>query len=155
MTSEYYYVSVTGHRELRHEEGLIKTRLKEYLMEVAARESDKELVLLTGMALGFDLLAAEVCLEQEIKYIACLPFENHLRGNQIFELLKQHAWKVVDVSQGQSFAKWLYLQRDEYMVKNSQELYAYLIDRSNKRSGTLQTVGYGIKHGKKITYFME
>lgn len=153
--SNYYYVAVTGHRTLYHPEQLIKDKLKAFLLEIKQRETGKEIVLLTGMALGFDLIAAEVCLETETKYIACLPFASHLRGNEIFELLKQHAWKTIDVSQGQSYSKKLYLERDEYMVKNSKELYAYLIDKQNKHSGTFQTVAYGRKHETRISYFSE
>lgn len=138
-------ISVTGHRKLEHSEEEIKDSFLTYLTDL------KEPVTVnTGMALGFDLLIAEICLCENIEYNAILPFENHLKGNEKFEILKEGALKTIIVSPG-PYEKWKYYKRDQWLVNNCSELYAYLITKEN--SGTRLTVNFAIKNQKQVTYF--
>lgn len=148
---EQYLVSVTGHRELIHSEEEISLQFNSYLDEVEKANPGKEVVVQTGMALGFDLLVAEMCLRRGMKYIACLPFADHLKTNPVFKILLEQAYKVVVVSDG-PYAKYKYIVRDDYLAKTSQEMFAYLVKEGH--SGTRTTVDIALtKYKRKITYF--
>jgi hypothetical protein len=138
-------ISVTGHRKLEHSEDEITNDFVEFLERL-----NEPIVVNTGMALGFDLLVAEICLIKGIEYNAILPFDNHLKGNEKFEILKEGASKVIIVSPG-PYEKWKYFKRDQWLVNNCSELYAYLVTEG--RSGTRLTVDFAIKNSKPVTYF--
>lgn len=147
-TNTMYRISVTGHRELLHSEDEIKKQFIEYLVQ--KKEEHGEISVNTGMAIGFDLLTAEICLTQNIPYIAALPFKDHLKNNEIFNLLKQQAQQIVIVSEG-GYEKWKYFKRDKWLVENCDGLYAYLI--KDGKSGTRTTVEVALEMKKEITYF--
>jgi len=149
---EQYVVSVTGHRELFHPEEDIAANFKHYLSAISDMYPKKQLVVQTGMALGFDLLAAEFCLANNIPYIACLPFQSHLAGNEVFELLKSHAMQVKVISPGE-YDVSKYIIRDDYLAKNCNEVYAYLVKEG--KSGTKTTVNLAKKYSKMVTYFQD
>lgn len=147
---ETFSVSVTGHRDLFHDEKEIERKFLTFINKIKEENSDKEIVVNTGMAIGFDLLIAEICLKQGIKYNAILPFEDHLKNNEIFCLLKETANKVVVVSEG-PYAKYKYFIRDVWLVDNANVLFAYLIKPG--KSGTRLTVEEAIKKKKEVIYF--
>lgn len=147
---EIFPVSVTGHRELFHEEKEIEKRFLIFIDIIKENNPEKEVVVNTGMAIGFDLLVAEICLRQGIKYNAILPFENHLKTNEVFLVLKEAANKVVVVSEG-LYAKYKYFVRDVWLVDNAKYLFAYLIKPG--KSGTRTTVEEAIKKKVEIIYF--
>jgi hypothetical protein len=148
---EQYLVSVTGHRELIHSEEEIELQFNSYLDSVVAANPEKEVIVQTGMAIGFDLLVAEMCLKSGVKYIACLPFADHLKTNPIFKILLEQAYKVVVVSEG-PYAKYKYVVRDDYLAKTSQEMFAYLVKEGH--GGTRLTVDIALtKYKRKVTYF--
>jgi hypothetical protein len=149
---EQYIISVTGHRELFHAEDVIAAEFKKYLDCIREIYPNKQLVIQTGMALGFDLSIAEFCLGNSIPYISCLPFASHLAGNEIFELLKSQARKVKVISEGE-YSKEKYIIRDEYLAKSCNEMYAYLIKPGP--SGTRTTVNFAKKYSKMVTYFQD
>jgi hypothetical protein len=147
-----YIISVTGHRELSHDEMFVAAEFKRYIDILHEIYPNKQLVVQTGMALGFDLCIAEFCLSNGIPYIACLPFASHLAGNEIFELLKSQARKVQVISEGE-YSKDKYIIRDDYLAKSCGEMYAYLIKPGP--SGTRTTVNFAKKYGKRVTYFQD
>ena len=145
-----YHISVTGHRELFHEESLIEKRFLEFVDIVKQSNPDSEIIVNTGMAIGFDLLVAEICLKNGIKYNAILPFKDHLKTNEIFLVLKDMANKVVIVSEG-PYSKHKYYKRDVWLVDNANILFAYLIKEG--KSGTRITVEEAIKKKVEVIYF--
>ncbi len=138
-------VSVTGHRELFHDSSEIESSFLKYILSF-----NDNIVVNTGMALGFDLLVAETCLRNNIPYNAILPFEDHLKTNELFQILKEGAKQVIIVNSG-PFEIWKYFSRDKWLVDNAEHLYAYLIKQG--KSGTKATVGYAVKKSIPIKYF--
>lgn len=110
---------------------------------------------LSGMARGFDLIAAEVVLKLKetnphIKLIACVPCrgqEKYFREEdkiQYFSVLERcDEVKVLS----EKYYKGCMLTRNRYMVDNSCKLIAY--DR-NSDGGTEYTVAYADKKDKEI-----
>src|SRR5690242_14229985 len=93
-------VGVTGHRSLTHtNDSIIET----FLVSVNNLKAD---TVITGMAIGYDQLVAEICLAADIKYIAAVPFEGQERKwpiktqKRYHELLKK-AFKIQIVSVGE------------------------------------------------------
>ena len=63
-------MGVTGHRELGHTPEEIRERFLEMILK------HKPTKVITGMAIGFDTIVAQVCVEFGIPFIAAVPFEN-------------------------------------------------------------------------------
>lgn len=145
-------VSVTGHRELIHSEEEITEQFLTFLEKIKTDSGiNSKIIVNTGMALGFDLLIAEICLRKGIEYNAILPFADHLKTNELFIVLKDAAKETIIINDG-PYAKWKYITRDHWLVNNCSNLFAYLVKPGG--GGTRQTVDYAIKQKKvPITYF--
>lgn len=110
---------------------------------------------LCGMALGFDMLAAETVLEikesyPQVKLIACVPCEGQSRYfppeekrryNEIIGRCDEV--KVLSAK----YYKGCMQVRDRYMVDNSSLLLAY---RRTNSGGTDYTVKYALSQNKRI-----
>jgi uncharacterized phage-like protein YoqJ len=79
-------VGVTGHRpgklgkEWNHK-GPVTDHLRKYLKEILT--DLKATSLISGLALGFDTIAAQTALEMNLELIGSIPFrEQHLRWNE-------------------------------------------------------------------------
>jgi uncharacterized phage-like protein YoqJ len=135
-------VGVTGHRILEHEVKVIKSRMASVLDQLRA-----ELVI-SGMAIGFDQLVCEVCVEKGIPFISAIPFDGQENAwvesdrTNFYELLLK-AKEIKVVSEG-GFAKWKYLVRNKWIVDNSNILVSYL--PSFRDSGTKHCVDYAVKN---------
>jgi uncharacterized phage-like protein YoqJ len=102
-----------------------------------------------GMAMGFDLMAAESVLNlrafhPEVKLIAVIPF----KGQDKFYIDEDKARyaKVLasadnKVIMSKSYSKSSYLRRNIYMLKNASVLVAYL-DPTQKYGGTAYTCSH-------------
>jgi uncharacterized phage-like protein YoqJ len=143
-------LGVTGHRELQHPEEEIKKVFKEKLLEL------KPSLVNTGMALGFDMLVAECCVEAGIPFRAVLAFPamherwRALEQERFNNLIKQ-AKEVVSISP-KFLNKYVYLKRDKWVVENSDEIVSYL-DPKSVAGGTFFTVSYAKQqsNNKKVT----
>lgn len=133
-------LGVTGHRELFHPDNIIKQGLKTYLL---ALEPD---VVVTGMAIGFDQLVAEVCIELGIPFVAAIPYDGQEDlwspdMKQRFYTILLHAADIVVVSPGE-YQKWKLPVRNCWIVDNTDCLCSYMVER---RGGTLHCVTYAEK----------
>ena len=143
-------LGVTGHRDLQHTEEEIKKVFKEKLLEL------KPSLVNTGMALGFDILAAECCVEVGIPFRAVLAFPamherwRVLEQERFNNLLKQ-AVEVVSISP-KFLNKYVYIKRDKWVVENSDEIVSYLSPEADS-GGTFFTVNYAKQqpNNKKVT----
>lgn len=131
-------LGVTGHRDLSHSEEEIKTELKKIFLQL------NPTYVITGMAVGFDQIVAEVCREMKIKYIAALPFKEPEKiwapkHKKRFWNLLRSATIIKYINDG-GFEKWKYLKRDEWIADKSDQLVSYLDGR--KSGGTFHTVQY-------------
>lgn len=140
-------VGITGHRIIGD------ARAYSYV----SAELDKLLVglkpdsLISGMALGSDVLACEICIHRGISFIAALPFSGQEKywskdATTHYHLLLQKAAKIEIVCEG-DFANWKYQKRNEWIVDNS-DMMIGVFDGS--KSGTKNCLDYAEKVGKKI-----
>ncbi len=112
---------------------------------------------ISGMAIGFDTLAAEIVLELKNKYditLECaIPCKNqdrlwNLSQKNKYESVLKKADKVTLVSDFNYFNGCMQI-RNRYMIESSSVVIA-LFNNSYKTGGTKSTVDYGIKKGLKI-----
>lgn len=150
ITDKEKTCAFTGHRQV--EENFDYVRFKEV---IAAYIEEGYTAFLCGMAVGFDLVAAETVLQLKktfpgIKLIACVPcegqskyfaadqktrYENILKKCDGVEVLSDH------------YYNGCMLVRDRYMVDNSSLLIAY--KRVNE-GGTFYTLKYALSENKRI-----
>ena len=111
---------------------------------------------ISGMAIGFDLLAAEVVLSLRhefpaITLTAVLPFReqasrfNELNKCRYYKYLSQ-ADDIVILSN--DYTAKCYLERDRFMVEHSSLLIACYDGRN--RGGTFWTVNFAARTGKNV-----
>ena len=144
----------TGHRwydsSRKHS---VRKRIEECVRE-AYRNGITNFI--SGMAIGFDLLAAEVVLSLRhecpaITLTAVLPFReqasrfNELNKCRYYKCLSQ-ADDIVILSN--DYTAKCYLERDRFMVEHSSLLIACYDGRN--RGGTFWTVNFAVRTGKNV-----
>lgn len=143
--------AVTGHRILGKE--MTADAAEKAIVELIRGGADTFYV---GMALGFDLLCAEVLCDMKefysLKLVACIPCEDQsdrypLREKKRYErLLRSFDEKIVLHA---AYCDGCMFERNRLMVDGCDVLLAYL---RKKSGGTYYTVRYAEKKGKKIVY---
>ena len=114
---------------------------------------------MTGMARGFDLLAAEAVafdpdIGDSIRLVCAVPYAEHRREmktpqeNDLYQRLIRRADIIVCL--GDSYFKDCYRLRNSFMVNNSSYLIAYLKDEESMRSGTGMTCNLAKRAGNTI-----
>lgn len=110
----------------------------------------------TGMAMGFDIIAAEIVLlvknayDTPLELICVLPFENQSESfypywkNKYNEILDQCDSKICLI---EHYQKGCYQQRNKYMVENSDYVLTWY---DGKSGGTRNTLNYAAKLGRYI-----
>ena len=146
-------IGFTGHRKFQHPEKKIAKQLISYLSKM---KPDKTI---SGMALGFDQLAARVCVYMGIPFIAAVPAKeqpNFWPLNAVKDYFKilDKASKIVYVDKvkgysnpNDNFIAKLF-NRNHWMVDNSHKMIAYYLNTG--RGGTAATVRYTHKQRKIV-----
>jgi len=140
-------IGFTGHRDLFSDEReLIKNKLIEIL------EEKKPEKCISGMAIGYDILAAECCIELGIPFIAAIPFKGQEQMWNEYDKLKYSAYllKACEVKYvcGPGFANYKYHLRDEWIVDSSDLMVA--LYKHTGRGGTYHTLEYAKVKNKPI-----
>ena len=101
---------------------------------------------ISGFAIGFDMMAAEVVVSlrrdyPDIALIAAIPFKGqasrfNFYDRKRYDSLLEVAGEVIVLSEG--YYPRCFLDRDEFMVSNSSRLIAYYDGR--ERGGTFYTI---------------
>lgn len=142
--------SVTGHRPNKlynaypEREGYkLLVSYAEYVLKQHKEEID---VVLTGMALGWDIAIAETCRNLGIKFVACIPFPTQYnnwprRTQQFYMNIIKSAYHQVCVSEGEYSPLKMQI-RNEYMVNYSKRQLALWNGTSG---GTANCVKYAEK----------
>lgn len=149
-------IAVTGHRPDKlggYDISPTGLWVREETLDILRRAQTKhpELIIYTGMALGFDTIVAESCLTLDIPFVACIPFagqESRWRvpQQQIYLDLLRSAAEVRYVC-GPGYAAWKMQRRNEFMVNAAQ----YIITCWNgSAGGTKNCIDYARRKGKKI-----
>ena len=147
-------IGVSGHRRLGSYDVPnnpvyldIKKRLTKKLLEL------KPDVVITGMAIGCDILTAEICVEHNIPFVAAIPFEGQTnawsdKDRDNYNMLLTKAKQVIMVTEG-GYENWKYQARNEWIVDNCDELVA-VYDMKTKNGGTKNTMKYAWGLNKRI-----
>lgn len=109
---------------------------------------------ISGLALGFDQYAANVCIKLKIPFIAAVPFLGQeskwpAKSQQVYKAILAKADEVFIVSEGEYAPKKMHL-RNEFMV-NQADLVIACFDGTP--GGTASCVNYTIKQKKPILQF--
>lgn len=122
-------VAFTGHRKVHHRE-MVAERLKEAVLQSYRNGTT---IYYSGMALGFDMLAAEVILSLQVslpflKLIAVVPFRGQsalwpMAEQQRYARILSQADEVILLSE--NYFNGCYLRRNDYMLSHSDNVIAY------------------------------
>ncbi|MBR4123927.1 MAG: DUF1273 family protein [Clostridia bacterium] len=110
----------------------------------------------TGMAMGFDIIAAEIVLliknsyNTPIELVCVVPFKN--QGDSFSPFWKNKYTKIIENSDSviclnEEYHKGCYQQRNKYMVENSDYILTWY---DGKSGGTRNTIDYAAKIGRYI-----
>ena len=106
---------------------------------------------ISGMALGVDQWAAEICLELEIPLFAAIPCDNHEKiwpkaSQEKYKEILSKASESVIVSPG-PYSVWKMQKRNEFMCDNADVIMAIW---NGKSGGTGNCVRYALSQNKQI-----
>lgn len=157
-------LALTGHRDLglgslpNQQWAKIKADLKEYC------QTNDVTAIISGMALGFDLVGAEVATELGIPLVCAEPYTGQekngfyqknpgmLKKRQRIEDYARKTGEIVLVDTEEGYVKntnYDKLQsRNEWMIDNADQVYAVF---SGKRGGTANAVAYAQKVGAPLS----
>ena len=148
-------VAFSGHRKIPAS-GI--DRLRRQLRSAILRLYDAGCVdYISGMAVGFDLLAAEAVLElrgegKELRLTAAIPCPGQSRFYSVgdkarYQKVLSKADRIVTVSK--SYHRGCMLRRNDYMIANAGQLIAYY--DGSRRGGTAYTVSRAKAAGRPVT----
>jgi len=150
-------VSFTGHRPQKlggfrpcatHER--IRARVRETLLVLKPTEA------VSGMAIGFDQWAVEICVELGIPFVAAIPFPGQelkwpWPSQQHYHSLIKKAARIHVIDPEAPKAYWEAAQklhaRNHWMVDNSDALVAAW---DGSKGGTAECVKYAQKVGREV-----
>lgn len=137
-------VGVSGHRNL------INPSMAKAVAKTALAMLEPKKVL-TGMALGWDTIIAELCIEMSIPFVAAVPFH----GQELKWPKEQQSHyhnllsKAESVWIGSSkFSKKAFFVRNCYIVDNSDIILAAFDGR--KHGGTWHAIQYAVSQNKEV-----
>lgn len=124
-------IAITGHRpqSLNNEydlNGPVTNFIYKEINKIL--DQKKPSVLITGMALGVDMIFAMIAIERDIPFLAYIPCDNHekmwpTQSKELYHKILEHANKKTIVSPG-SYAPWKMLTRNRAMAKDTDEAIA-------------------------------
>lgn len=128
----------------------LRARVREMLLELKPTEA------ISGMALGFDQIAAHACLDVGVPFVAAVPFETQFmqwpfESQQAYATLLNKASRVHIVDPVSPSTSWEAAQklhnRNHWMVDNSDEVIAAW---DGSKGGTQECVKYAEKIGRLV-----
>ncbi len=147
-------VCFSGHRNVSFAK---RKKLKQCLkLQIAKAYADGYRNFFCGMAMGFDLLAAEAALSlqselKDLQVIAVVPFQSQserwsLEVRAKYESILRIVDNVVILSE--RYYDGCLLRRNDYMIKRCTRLIAYF--DGNPRGGSFYTVREGVRQGLEV-----
>jgi uncharacterized phage-like protein YoqJ len=148
-------VAVTGHRPDKL--GGYKVPNEMYDLVVAGLvksfEKFKPAFIITGMSLGVDQWAAEICVNMGIPFVAAVPFDEQDKiwpphSKAKYQWLLTKAYQVTKISQG-GFTPLKMQIRNQWMVNSSHLMIAVW---NGSPGGTANCLSYATERGKQVHY---
>ncbi len=156
-------IAFTGNRKLTSEDGRSHDELRIPILNLLMRKLEKEYLengkttFISGMALGFDTLAAIVVRELKRKYpeiqlIAAVPFIGQEakyppQDQKLYTDLLDAADYTIVIG-GKGFSTQAYHDRNDFLIENVSKIYAY--HNGKPRSGTGSTIRKAQKQGVEV-----
>lgn len=145
-------VAFTGHRPNKiggYSDNPIQQKIRRAIKDTLIKLQPEKAI--SGMALGVDQWAAEICVELKIPFIAAVPFLGQEKiwpaaSQQKFRELLKKADTVQIVCDGE-YAAWKLQKRNEWMVDHCGTLIAIW---DGTRGGTGNCVEYAKSIGRDI-----
>jgi uncharacterized phage-like protein YoqJ len=147
-------IAVTGHRpdKLGNEynmKGPISKKIYSRLDDLVAQLKPTKII--TGMALGVDMIFANLAINRKIPLIAAIPFVGQekkwpIESQRIYNRILSYAEQKVIVSP-EGYASWKMQVRNEWMVNRCDILIAVW---DGTEGGTYNCVNYAISKEKDI-----
>lgn len=153
MFDKNYTCCFTGHRKLAPETAVaLRRKIKAAVLKLIEQGYS---TFVTGGALGFDTIAAEVILElrekrPNIKLIVVAPYANQsLEWTEPQQITYQRICDAADdyICLAAGEYKDAMKKRNLYMVEMSSACIAYCI---RERSGSSQTIGFARQNGLEV-----
>ena len=153
-TTEYKSCAITGHRDLP--KNLSREKLK---ADLRALIQEGVQYFYNGLAVGFDLLTAEILVELKVEFsnlhiCGCIPFHGQERyfsaedKRRYYRVLEECDDTVVFCAE---YQKGCYFIRNDYMVEKADLLYAYCVSKTGGTAYTVRT--FQKKKGKENVRF--
>ena len=153
-TTEYKSCAITGHRDLP--KNLPREKLK---ADLRALIQEGVQYFYNGLAVGFDLLTAEILVELKVEFpnlhiCGCIPFHGQERyfsaedKRRYYRVLEECDDTVVFCAE---YQKGCYFIRNDYMVEKADLLYAYCVSKTGGTEYTVST--FQKKKGKENVRF--
>lgn len=105
-----------------------------------------------GMAAGIDLIAGEICLRNNIPFVACKPWAGHkprIADKAVYHAVEKGAVEVVNVDVSNNYpGVWVYHNRNKYMVDNAEIVLA--VWSGKQTGGTAACVKYANSQKKPL-----
>jgi len=142
-------IAVTGHRRASNlgKFANLRGRMREKLVELSPE------LLISGMAIGVDQIAARVAIEMGIPVWACIPC---LGQDSVWSEGMRRQWRQilercerVTIVTEQAYHPRLMQVRNEFMVDNADEVLAVF---DGTPGGTANCIRYATERGVKIHF---
>lgn len=150
-----FYVAVTGHRPNKLGGYKVPNPLYDLVM-VGLYQAFLELkptYVITGMAIGLDQWAAELCINMNIPFVAAIPFDGQdaiwppYAKTKYHWLLSQAAYRYTICEGG--YEPWKMQKRNEWMINSCHQVVAAF---DGTPGGTANCLTYAITNGKPVRY---
>lgn len=163
-------IGITGHRPHKLQGGYdhfsFENKMLQYVLSQKLEKELKkynEVVCITGMALGVDMLFAMAVIELKVTYgdriklIGAIPFGNQYNSwskahKVMWEMILSNCNSVVNTSMQEEVAvhevSRIMQKRNEWIVDSCDELWAVW---DGSRSGTGNCITYAEKNNKSVT----
>lgn len=110
--------------------------------------------VITGMALGFDQLVAEVCSDINVPFCAAIPCKEQEKmwnkaQKEKYYLLLAKASRTIYVDDGE-YAPWKMQKRNQWIVDNCNEMLSYW--DGSKEGGTANCLKYAKNMKRKVEF---
>lgn len=158
-------IAITGHRPQRLNNewdgtGPMSKWIKEKVNNILDKQGPT--MLISGMALGVDMLFAEIAIERELDLLAAIPCKGQemrwpQKSRDRYNKILSYS-KCEKVILAEKYLPWVMQKRNEYMVNKSDILISV---HDGTSGGTANCVMYADKVGKETIrvnpqdYFME